>query len=57
MKKATLEVVEENSEAATPTHIAIAFDGTWLKRGFVSKNAVCTVTSVDTGKVKERRNP
>ncbi|MBS0018946.1 MAG: hypothetical protein KFE20_00215 [Candidatus Sulcia muelleri] len=51
MKKATLEAIEENSEATTPTDIAIAFDGTWQKQGFVSKNAACTVTSVDTGKV------
>lgn len=51
MQEAILDAIEENSEAEKPTDIAIAFDGTWQKRGFVSKNAVCTVTSVDTGKV------
>lgn len=51
MKNATLEAIEENSEATIPTDLPIAFDGTWQKRGFVSKNAACTVTSVDTGKV------
>lgn len=31
--------------------IPVAFDGTWQKRGHTSKNAVATVTSVDSGKV------
>lgn len=55
MKNATLEAVDENRDDEDhnkiPTDIPIAFDGTWQKRGFVSKNACCTVTSVDTGKV------
>ncbi|KAG8318938.1 hypothetical protein J6590_102206 [Homalodisca vitripennis] len=37
-KKATLEATEENSEATTPTDIAIAFDATRQKRGFVSNS-------------------
>ncbi|KAG8244038.1 hypothetical protein J6590_031039 [Homalodisca vitripennis] len=48
MEQVTREAIEEYSEATTPSDIAIAFDGTWQKRGFVSKNCVCTVTSVDT---------
>lgn len=51
MKKATEEAIEENNEEEIPSDIPIAFDGSWQKRGFVSKNSVCTVTSVDTGKV------
>lgn len=51
MKKTTLEAVTENSEATIPTDIPIAFDGSWQKQSFVSKNAACTVTSFDTGKV------
>lgn len=37
MQKATLEAFEENSEAQTLTDIAIAFDGTWQKRGLFQK--------------------
>lgn len=53
MQRATSEAVEANvvEENDLATDIAIAFDGTWQKRGFISKNACCTVTSVDTGKV------
>lgn len=55
MKTATLEAIDENKDDEDSnkviTDIPIAFDGTWQKRGFVSKNACCTVTSVDTGKV------
>ncbi|KAG8275445.1 hypothetical protein J6590_085777, partial [Homalodisca vitripennis] len=37
MEKATL-AVEENSEATMRTDIAIAYDRSWKKRGFVSKS-------------------
>ncbi|KAJ8879951.1 hypothetical protein PR048_020572, partial [Dryococelus australis] len=32
-------------------NIAVAFDGTWHKRGHTSENVVTTVTSVDSGKL------
>jgi hypothetical protein len=48
MKEATAEAVLENENS---TDISIAYDGTWQKRGFKSKNGCCTVTSIDTGKV------
>ncbi|GFX80558.1 uncharacterized protein TNCV_3929661 [Trichonephila clavipes] len=32
-------------------NIAVAVDGTWQKRGYISLNGVVTVTSIDTGKV------
>lgn len=48
MISATKEAVQENGG---DIDISIAFDGTWQKRGYKSKNGCCTVTSVDTGKV------
>ena len=49
MIAATKEAVEENE--MPKTDISIAFDGSWQKRGFKSKNGCGTVTSLDTGKV------
>jgi hypothetical protein len=52
MKAAVFEAVEENeSDSNLGMDIPIAFDATWQKRGHVSKNAVATITSFDTGKV------
>lgn len=48
MIQATREAVIENDNCSD---ISIAFDGTWQKRGFRSKNGCCTITSIDTGKV------
>ena len=44
---ATKEAVEENETAKTD--ISIAFEGSWQKRGFKSKNVYGTITSLDTG--------
>lgn len=51
MKTAVFEAVEQNSESNLGMDIPIAFDATWQKRGHVSKNAVATFTSFDTGRV------
>lgn len=48
MKSAANDAAESNDGK---TDIPVAFDGTWQKRGYSSKNSVATVTSVDTGKV------
>ena len=48
MKSATQEAVAVNEGN---TDISIAFDGSWQKRGHVSKNGCATATSIDTGKV------
>lgn len=53
LKTAVFEAVEQNSEPGSNFGMDIpsAFDTTWQKRGHVSKNAVATITSFDTGKV------
>jgi hypothetical protein len=51
MNEAAEEAVLENMENQNPRDISAAFDGTWQKRGYQSKNGVVTCTSVDTGKV------
>lgn len=48
MLRATDEAVEINKGEKDLT---VVYDGTWQKRGFKSKNGVCTLTSLDTGKV------
>ncbi|GFX81891.1 uncharacterized protein TNCV_2570911 [Trichonephila clavipes] len=48
MAEAVREAVDENDGKRD---LAVAFDGSWQKRGFSSKNGLVTVTSVDTGKV------
>lgn len=48
MTKAAKEAIEHNDG---DSDIGVAYDGTWQKRGFKSKNGVATVTSIDTGKV------
>ncbi|GFT66902.1 uncharacterized protein NPIL_296481 [Nephila pilipes] len=45
MAEAVHEADEENEGGRD---IAVAVDGSWQKQGFSSKNAVVTVTSVDT---------
>lgn len=47
MINATKESIEANGGSMD---LPIAFDGTWQKRAFISKNG-CTVTSIDIGKV------
>lgn len=49
MIDATKEAVLENNGSTDISEVA--YDGTWQKRGFRSKNGCCTVTSIDTGKV------
>lgn len=55
MLEATNVAVQENVEAIEgdddKTDLIVAFDGSWQKRGYRSKNGFATVTSVDTGKV------
>ncbi|XP_054279210.1 uncharacterized protein LOC128997596 [Macrosteles quadrilineatus] len=48
MQRATKEAVQQNDG---DSDISVAFDGTWQRRGFKSKNGVATITSIDTGKV------
>lgn len=48
MIEATKEAVIENDNC---TDISIAYDGTWQKRGFRSKNGCCTITSIVTATV------
>ncbi|GFV93213.1 uncharacterized protein TNCV_573521 [Trichonephila clavipes] len=48
MAEAVREAVDENDGKGD---LAVAFDGSWQKRGFSSKNGLVTVTSVDTCKV------
>lgn len=55
MMNATSLAVEENEKciegSEEKTDLSVAFDGSWQKRGYRSKNGFATVTSVDTGKV------
>lgn len=50
MKEAAQEAKKENDGC---NNIAVAVDGTWQRRGFISLNGVVTATSVDTGKVMD----
>ncbi|KAJ4449706.1 hypothetical protein ANN_01110 [Periplaneta americana] len=47
MSNAVREAVSESNS----THLTVACDGTWQKRGHTSLNGVVTTTSVNTGKV------
>ncbi|XP_069694387.1 uncharacterized protein [Periplaneta americana] len=47
MSNAVREAVSESNN----THLTVACDGTWQKRGHTSLNGVVTTTSVNTGKV------
>lgn len=53
MKSAVFESVELSTEPGQNLglDISIGFDSSWQKRGHVSKNAVATITSFETGKV------
>lgn len=61
MKESAIAVAEESMIRATEEAVQfndghkrdleVAYDGTWQKRGFKSKNGVCSLTSLDTGKV------
>lgn len=48
MVNATIQAIEENEGNSD---ISVAYDGSWQKRGFKSKNGIATLTSFDTGKV------
>lgn len=48
MNKATEEAVEQNGGSK---ELTVVYDGKWQKRGYRSKNGVCTLTSLDTGKI------
>ena len=43
--------VEESVKTCESTDIAVAFDGTWHKRGHTSLNGVVTATSLENGKI------
>ncbi|XP_072180863.1 uncharacterized protein [Diadema setosum] len=49
-------IVEENPELAGEEvlDVAVSYDGTWHKRGFVSNHGVGVVISMDTGEVLDR---
>lgn len=49
MFRATEETVEFNEDHNRD--LEVAHDGTWQKRGFKTKNGVCSLTSLDTGEV------
>lgn len=52
MQKAVQEAILHNEVDGPNTRdLSVAYDGTWQKRGYKSKNGVCTLTSLDTGKV------
>lgn len=48
MNKATEEAVEQNGGSKDLT---VVYDGIWQKRGYKSTNGVCTLTSLETGKI------
>lgn len=50
MAAAAKEAVESSLNEPN-TDLSIAFDGSWQKRGFKSKNGYATITNLDTGKV------
>lgn len=48
MNKYIEEAIEQNNCGSKD--LTVVYDGTWQKKGYKSKNGVCTLTSLDTGK-------